>query len=54
MRTPVCPDPRHEGSCPVVLELTRRVDGLEAENKLLRDRLRHQERTAKEAPFGSS
>ena len=54
MRTPVCPEPRHEGACPVVLELTRRVDGLEAENKLLRDRLRYQERTAKEAPFGSS
>ena len=54
MRTPPCPDPRHEGACPVVLALMRRIDELEERDRVLTARLQHQERTAREAPFGSS
>jgi len=40
--------------CPACLEKQRRINELEEEVRLLKDRLRYQERTAKEGPFGSS
>lgn len=54
MKCPACPDPRHTGGCTVVLKLVERVEHLEEQVKLYRDRLRHQERSGKEMPFGSS
>jgi transposase len=40
--------------CPECLRKQQAIDRLQEENKQLKDRLRYQERTAKEAPFGSS
>jgi transposase len=40
--------------CPACLEKQRRINELEEEVLLLKDRLRYQERTAKEGPFGSN
>ena len=42
------------GFCGPCLEKQRRIDQLQAENQRLRAKLRYQERTAKEEPFGSS
>ena len=54
MKCPACPDPRHTGGCAVVLKLVERIERLEEQNRLYRDRLRYQERSGREAPFGSS
>lgn len=40
--------------CPDCLRRQQAIDRLQAENARLKDRLRYQERTAKEAPFGSA
>ena len=40
--------------CPGCLEKQRKINDLEEENARLRAKLRYQERTAKEGPFGSS
>ena len=40
--------------CPACLDKQRRIDELQEEVRLLKDRLRYQERTAAEGPFGSS
>jgi transposase len=40
--------------CPDCLDKQRRINELEQENRLLRDRLRYQQRTTLEGPFGSS
>ena len=44
-------DPHYCAAC---LRKQQEIDRLQEENKRLKDRLRYQERTAKEAPFGSS
>jgi transposase len=40
--------------CPECFKKQMEIDRLREENKRLKDRLRHQERTAREGPFGSS
>ena len=40
--------------CKACLEKQRKIDALQEENKRLKDKLRRQERTAREEPFGSS
>jgi transposase len=40
--------------CKACLDKQRKIDALQEENKRLKDKLRRQERTAREAPFGSS
>jgi transposase len=40
--------------CPACLDKQRQIDDLKEENRLLKGRLRYQERTAAEGPFGSS
>lgn len=42
------------GYCPACLDKQRRINELEEEVRLLKDRLRYQERTAAEGPFRSS
>lgn len=44
----------HERCCAGCLQKQRRIDALEEQVKRLRDRLRYQQRTAREGPFGSS
>jgi len=44
----------HDRLCAGCLEKQRRIDRLEEQVAALRSKLRYQERTAKEAPFGSS
>jgi transposase len=40
--------------CPACLDKQRQIDELQEEVRCLKDRLRYQERTAREGPFGSS
>ena len=40
--------------CPACLDKQRQIADLQEEVRLLKDRLRHQERTVAEGPFGSS
>lgn len=54
MKCPACPDPRHTGGCAVVLRLVERLERLEEQNRQYRDKLRYQERSGREEPFGSS
>jgi hypothetical protein len=50
-KTPLASDPSYCKGC---LEKQQRIDRLTAENERLRSKLKRQERTAKEAPFGAS
>ena len=44
----------HDRLCAGCLEKQRRIDRLEEQVAALRSQLRYQQRTAQEAPFGSS